>query len=45
MGEVQVGIKCASPEGDGYDVIFEDYRLVQVGGSKATILNSKSFDI
>ena len=25
--DVQVGIMCASPEGDGFEVVFEDYRL------------------
>jgi uncharacterized protein len=27
--EVQVGIMCASPEGDGYEVIFDNYRLIK----------------
>ncbi|XGV98441.1 MAG: DUF1349 domain-containing protein [Leptolyngbya sp. BL-A-14] len=27
--EIQVGIMCASPEGDGYEVTFDDYRLIQ----------------
>lgn len=25
--DVQVGLMCASPDGKGYDVTFEDYRL------------------
>jgi regulation of enolase protein 1 (concanavalin A-like superfamily) len=27
---LQVGIMCASPEGDGYQVIFEDFQLSQL---------------
>jgi uncharacterized protein len=27
--EVQVGIMCASPEGDGYEVVFDNYRLIK----------------
>lgn len=27
--EIQVGMMCASPEGDGYEVVFDDYRLTQ----------------
>lgn len=29
MQEVQVGIMCASPEGDGYEVVFDNYRLIK----------------
>ncbi|MUL35390.1 DUF1349 domain-containing protein [Gloeocapsopsis dulcis] len=29
MQEVQVGIMCASPEGSGYQVVFDDYRLTK----------------
>jgi hypothetical protein len=25
--ELQVGIMCASPQGDGYEVVFKDYQL------------------
>ena len=25
--DVQIGIMCASPEGDGYEVVFKNYRL------------------
>lgn len=28
-GETDVGIMCASPHGKGFDVIFEDFRIVQ----------------
>lgn len=28
--EIQVGIFCASPEGAGYEVIFEDYQLTEL---------------
>ncbi|SRR5579883_1084795 len=27
--DIQVGIMCASPQGNGYEVIFEDYQLIQ----------------
>ena len=27
--ELQVGIMCASPEGDGYEVVFNNYRLIK----------------
>lgn len=27
--DIQVGIMCASPEGDGFEVIFEDYQLTK----------------
>jgi uncharacterized protein len=27
--EVRVGIMCASPDGNGYEVIFDNYRLVE----------------
>lgn len=27
--DIQVGIMCASPQGDGYEVIFEDYQLIR----------------
>ena len=27
--ELQVGIMCASPEGDGYEVVFDNYRLLK----------------
>jgi uncharacterized protein len=29
MMEVQVGIVCASPEGNGYEVVFDNYRLFE----------------
>lgn len=29
MPEVQVGIMCASPEGSGYQVVFDNYRLTK----------------
>uniref|UniRef100_B8HL45 DUF1349 domain-containing protein n=1 Tax=Cyanothece sp. (strain PCC 7425 / ATCC 29141) TaxID=395961 RepID=B8HL45_CYAP4 len=29
LQEIQVGIMCASPQGKGYDVVFEDYQLCQ----------------
>ncbi len=25
--DLQVGIMCASPEGEGFEVVFENYRL------------------
>lgn len=28
---IEVGILCASPQGDGYEVIFEDYQLSKLG--------------
>ena len=27
--EVQVGIMCASPEGDGYEVVFDNYQSIE----------------
>ena len=27
---MQVGIMCASPEGDGFEVVFEDYQLIRM---------------
>jgi uncharacterized protein len=27
--EVQVGIMCASPDGDGYEVVFDNYQLIR----------------
>lgn len=27
VSELQVGLMCASPEGEGYEVVFEDYQL------------------
>jgi regulation of enolase protein 1 (concanavalin A-like superfamily) len=27
--DIQVGIMCASPQGNGYEVIFEDYKLTK----------------
>ena len=30
---IQVGLMCASPDGDGFEVTFEDYRLSLESGS------------
>lgn len=30
IAEVQVGIMCASPDGDGYEVVFDNYQLTQL---------------
>jgi len=30
MEEVQVGIMCASPEGEGYEVVFNNYQLIKL---------------
>jgi uncharacterized protein len=27
--EVQVGIMCASPDGNGYEVVFDNYQLIE----------------
>lgn len=35
--EIQVGIMCASPDGDGYEVVFDDYHLIKQPAPDAVV--------